>query len=262
MSSDLPDGVLDPGGDRGGGGSGQTAGEEVTFRRFTIVRIGSHRLALPVDSVRTVIDPPETSTRIPRTPPAITGVTDVRGQITVLVDPHVHFPDSGGPSANQSLLVFDRPEQPAAIYVDEIHGVEAVPDDAVVDADEYDEDEVNGTALAHPLITAALRIEHHRRDLAVEPFATGSAEESETDDRQERSPLADPSDNSSDDGVEVGEFSLEEDEPDEPERRESEVEIDVVPLLDVDRLLLASGDSDDAPSDDSGPEPSGSVRSE
>ena len=251
MSSDLPDGLLGSAdGDREGDGSSGGDEEERTFHRFLFLEIGRHELAIPVADVRAVTDPPAERTRIPRTPPAIDGITDIRGQITVLVDPHVHFPDSGGPSATASLLVFDRPDQPAAIVVDEIHGVEAVPEDDLLGVDEFDPDEIDGTALAHPLVVGLIRRERRARDLVVDAIASGPAsrETAETDGPTES--ITDRlhggrSTNVDDEfGVEVDEFSLEEEEAaeeSEPEPVQADVEVEVTPLLDVDRLLLASG---------------------
>ncbi|WP_254862453.1 chemotaxis protein CheW [Halovivax gelatinilyticus] len=244
MSSDLPDGFLGSGGDREDDASERAADDE-TYHRVTVIEIGDHRLAIPVGSILAILDPPTTYTRIPRTPPAITGVTDIRGQITVLVDPHVHFPDSGGSSSNQSLLVLDRPDQPAAIDVDAVHGVEVVPEDALVDADGYDAEEIAGTALAHPLIVGAVQIERTKRDSIVDAYAAEptDAVEGHTERSGLTELLTEQSEEIDQDGVRVSEFSLEDEaEPDDAfGAGEDSVEIEVIPLLDIDRLLLASG---------------------
>lgn len=249
MSSDLPDGLLgSASGDREGDGSSDAEDEERTYRRFLFLEIGRHRLAIPVEDVRAISDQDVEKTRIPRTPAAIEGMTDIRGQITVLIDPHVHFPDSGGPSANPSLLVFDRSDQPAAITVDEIHGVESVPEDDVIDAGEFDPEEIDGTPLAHPLVVGVIRRERRTRDPVMEVLAAERTEESESGPGDDLGAGLLGRDRAGDVdeefGVEVDEFSLEEDEPEmehEPEPDQVEVELEVTPLLDVDRLLLASG---------------------
>ncbi|WP_247731670.1 chemotaxis protein CheW [Halovivax limisalsi] len=242
MSSDLPDGALGAGGKADRPGSDD---DEVPVRRLAVIQLGRHRLAIPVESVRAIIDPPETVTRVPRTPPAIAGVTDVRGQITVLVDPHVHFPDSGGPDAGGSLLVFDRPDQPAAIRVDEVHGVETVAEDDVIGAEEYEPEAIDGTALAHPLISDAVRIERVDRRTVVESYASADGEGAEQAGSIDRSSIPESTvgaDGLGDDGdVQVAEFSLDEEAESDVASDPAAVEIEVVPLVDVDRLLLASG---------------------
>lgn len=247
MSSDLPDGFLDSDGDREGGGSTESDTDEQSFERFTIVSIGDHRLAIPVADVDTVINRRIETTRVPRAPEAVDGVTDIRGQITTIVDPHVHFPDSGGSSATPSLLVFADREQPAATWVEEVEGVEAVPEDGVVDQAAYDPEEIAGTALEHPLLVGAIRVERRQRGAIVESVGP---RDGETVDREG---APDPLDQSlersetDDEEVVVGEFSLDEesDGTEAPSRSRStmseETDVEVTPILDVDRFLLAAG---------------------
>ena len=244
MASDLDDGHREAG--DGADSTGDTSEEDVSYRRFTRFRIGRHDLCVPVAAVATVADPVSETTRIPRTPEAISGITDIRGQMTVILDPHVHFPDSGGPTDEQSLLVFDRPEQPAAIHVDEVYGVEVVPEDDVVPADEYEPDEIDGTALAHPLVSGAVSVERIERESAVDAAGSSTRQREmgfETDRLLSyRSTRAD-SGGSDDDGVTVQEFSLDEEESttDAAATVSETVTVDVYPLLDVERFFLASG---------------------
>ena len=244
MASDLDDGHRETG--DGADSTGDASEEDVSYRRFTRFRIGRHELCVPVSAVATVADPVSETTRIPRTPDAISGITDIRGQMTVILDPHVHFPDSGGPADEQSLLVFDRPEQPAAIHVDEVYGVEVVPEDDVVSADEYEPDEIEGSALAHPLVSGAVAVERVERDPAVE--STGSRTRSGamgfgTDRHLSYRSARTDSDASDEDGVTVQEFSLDEEESttDAAPTVTETVTVDVYPLLDVERFFLASG---------------------
>ena len=254
MSSDLPDGLLGSteadGSDRDAGGESD---EEENYLRYLFLRVGDHRLAIPVEDVRAITDRPAETTRIPRTPAAIDGVTDLRGQITVVIDPHVHFPDAGERAAEPVLLVFDRDDQPAAIAVEEVLGVESVPEADVLDVTEFDPGAIEGTPLAHPLIVGVVRQERQRRESVRETIAAGrdpgDHRASGSADRAPTSLFGETTSTDPDDefGVEVDEFSLDEeteaDEPTEsaPEPSSPPVEIEVAPLLDVDRLLLASG---------------------
>ena len=254
MSSDLPDRLLGSTEPDGAARDADTESDEAeNYLRYLFLSVGDHRLAIPVEDVRAITDRPAETTRIPRTPPAIDGVTDLRGQITVVIDPHVHFPDAGERAAEPTLLVFDRDDQPAAIAVEEVLGVESVPEADVLAATEFDPEAIDGTPLAHPLIVGVVRQERQRREAVREAIAA----ERDADERRASGSVGggttslfgettstDPDDEF---GVEVDEFSLEEeteaDEPTEPtpEPSSSTVEIEVTPLLDIDRLLLASG---------------------
>ncbi|MFC3957407.1 chemotaxis protein CheW [Halovivax cerinus] len=245
MAGDLPDGLLDAGGDREEA-SDSSRSDDVVYERFTIVHIGDHRLAVPVADVGSIVNRSIEVTRVPRSPPAIVGVTDIRGQITTLVDPHVLFPDSGGPSERTSLLVFADQDQPAAMHVDEVDGVESIPEDDVIADAEYTAEEIEGTALAHPLIVGAIRLENRPRDDVVETVV--HATEGDSAIGSGGGLVSDRSDPEPDDsGVVVGEFSLDEaeDRPksdDRVDRAEpADVEIEITPILDIDRFLLASG---------------------
>jgi len=81
---------------------------------------------------------------------------DLRGEITAVIDPRVHFPVSESRSGRERLLVLDRSSdrQSAAIRVDEVIGVETVPESDVIDADTVDASELSGEALDHPLVLA------------------------------------------------------------------------------------------------------------
>ncbi|WP_254767331.1 chemotaxis protein CheW [Salinilacihabitans rarus] len=161
---------------------------EEELERFLFFSIGERRLAVSVDEVKTIVDPPTSPTRVPRSPEAITGVVDLRGEITAVIEPRELFPAEAAPSDEPRLVVFDRPtdRQPAAMIVDEVRGVESVPESDVRDPDEVAAD-VAGGALEHPLVVGL--VERERAD-----------------------------------GTDAG-----------------RIVVEVTPLVDVDRLLLAAG---------------------
>src|SRR6056297_2834648 len=131
-------------------------GEQEEFVQFVFVSVGEYQFALPVDVVRTVTDPPTEVTRVPRTPPAIEGLMDLRGEITAVIDPRVHFPTPETELGRERLVVFDRPtdQQSAAIRVDDVIGVEVVPESNVIDDDGIADSPLSGEALEHPLVVA------------------------------------------------------------------------------------------------------------
>lgn len=247
--------------DRRRGDADDTDEEEEELEQFVLFELGDTRFAVPVESVRTLVDVPEEMTRVPRAPPAIEGMMDLRGEITAVVDPHVHFPsiDADDRSGREQLLVLDRPadQQSAALHVDDVIGVESVPVRNVVDEAIVENRPLSGDALVHPLVEALIEQEHdpaadvgttvasNRPDdgplTAGGGIATGTT--GTTSAVQERRGV------SSDDAGTPFSLEVDESEPDEDPADDSsstrEVVVEAIPLVDVEKLLLASGRSAD-----------------
>ncbi len=111
--------------------------EEET-ERITVFELGGELYGAPVLDVDEVV---ETSalTRVPRTAEAVDGIMDIRGAITVVVNPWVHLdlPDPPREWEEQLVVAFqtDDGEQPVGVRIDRIVGVEAI---AVSDVDHDD----------------------------------------------------------------------------------------------------------------------------
>ncbi|OIB57062.1 chemotaxis protein CheW [Natrialba sp. SSL1] len=135
--------------------------EEEDRVRFVFFSVGTHRLAVPVNDVRTTTELPTDMTQVPRSPAAIEGVTDLRGEITAVIDPTVHFPTDHSDGDREQLLVFDRgaDEQAAAIHVNDVYGVDALPESDVFDDESIDDSVFDGDALEHPLVSALVKQE-------------------------------------------------------------------------------------------------------
>ena len=268
MVPDLPEQILgfdshDSDGDGGGGDD-----EEVN-ERFLFVTIGEHRLAIPIDDVKTITEYPETDlTTVPRSPEPVYGVVDLRGEITAVIEPRFHFPANEPPAADRSVVVFDRPadRQPASIVVDDVLGVETVPQRNVRDEAEIDRRDLAGGAIDHPLIIGLIENERlpglelsdvigtdlksgsnqtevdeqgqsiadRLRARSVGELSTGKADRSSTAD-------SDHSEEAVTGELFVDEF--EDDADDEPTDDEDseEILVEVTALLDVERLVAASG---------------------
>lgn len=184
--------------------------------RVVIFGVGEHRLAVPVDDVTTTTDVPADLTRVPRTPEAIEGVTDLRGEITAVIDPTVYFPTDDDRSDRPQLLVFDCPddEQSAALRVDDVLAVDSIPESDVLTADDVADRSLSGDALDHPLVEALVERSRRRRAVAgVTPGVVGA---------------------NTPDGV-----AADDDRADGDRSRRRVVEL--VPLVDVDALRAASG---------------------
>jgi len=236
--------------------SDRANGEDEDFVQFVFVTVGEYRFALPVDVVRTVTDPPTEVTRVPRTPPSIEGLMDLRGEITAVIDPRVHFPAPEIETDRERLIVFDRPsdQQSAAIRVDDVIGVEVVPESNVIDDDSVADSPLSGDALEHPLV-GALVMQEHERSQSDEPTNVTASDRSDDGADVFESSIGDESTLSSAGGASggfggsIGEtFEIEsaEDASDEPDGdgaddETQEVVVEATALIDVERMLLASG---------------------
>lgn len=133
--------------------------EEVEEReRFVVFDLGAEQYAVDVQSVRSVVEIDD-YTRVPRSSDAIEGVMDLRGNITAIIDPHVHFEidtDAVDPSM-QRVLVFDRPadKQGAGIRVDRVTGVESIPVSRIFRTP-LPEEGVEEAHLEHDLVRAVI----------------------------------------------------------------------------------------------------------
>ncbi|WP_408959150.1 chemotaxis protein CheW [Natrinema sp. 74] len=243
--------------------AGGEAGEQEELVQFVVVGVGEHRLALPVNAVRTITKPPAELTRVPRSPPAVEGLMDLRGEITAVIDAHVHFPTTESRSGRERLLVLDRPsdQQSAAIRVDDVIGVETTPESDILDGDAVEASEFDGDALEHPLVVALIRQEREPRAdvgrVVTERPADDGVAPTPSPDAGGATGTGGSAALSSAQGVggelgdSVGEtFELEPTEDadaepggeteGEPEDSVEEIVVEATPLVDVERLLLAS----------------------
>ncbi|MFC4543722.1 chemotaxis protein CheW [Halosolutus amylolyticus] len=234
-----------------------SSADEEARRWFVFVGLGEHRLALPVDEVKTITEAPTDLTRVPRSPAAIEGVTDLRGDITAVVDPRVHFPVTDDESERNRLLVFDRPadQQSAGIRIDDVIGVEAVPERDVLDENAIEERDLSGDALEHPLVVAIVEQEREPDRTAGSVVATADGE-SGVDTGASSGPggvAALARGRSIGSGLDsIGEtFDIDADEEvddaAESEDETTEIVVEATAVIDVDKLLLASGHGANGP---------------
>ena len=257
MSSDIPDRLLGlsigESDDRRPGDDGDDEQEE--YERFVFVELGDHRLALAVDDVKSITDPPTDVTRVPRSPRAIEGVTDLRGVITAVIDLRLHFSTTGNTPDDQRLVVFETgaDQQPAAVRVDDVLGVESVPERNVLEEHELESgsledvpfsvDAVDRSVLEHPLLVAAV-VKEPGIEIGIDdllPGGTGSAEpkqDASNDPFGGRLGLG--RDASGDEFGELFDDTEPEERRTEPSQFEEVSEVETTGLLDVERLLVAS----------------------
>lgn len=258
MAPDLPEKLLGINIDDADEQRGESDGsdDEEAHRWFVFVGLGEHRLALPVDEVKTITEVPETLTRVPRSPPAIEGVTDLRGDITAVIDPHVYFPVTEDRAGRERLLVFDRPsdQQSAAMRVDEVIEVDTIPERDVLDETTVEERDLSGDALEHPLVVAIVQQEREPEITTGSVVATeatadeGGAVDSGASTGPGGVTALSSRGRSAGRGIDaIGEtFEIDADEDEEgddavaPGEQTREVVVKATAVVDVDKLLLAS----------------------
>jgi len=145
--------------------------EREQFVRFSF---GDEEYALHVNAVRRLVDVGE-RTRVPRTAEAIDGITDLRGEITAVIDPRKLFdlPESDRDVDLQELIVFATgPEQGnSGIRVDAVDGVEATPvSQVILEPEDVDADvELVTELLEDPLVAGLIREQGDDRNVAYVP---------------------------------------------------------------------------------------------
>lgn len=110
-----------------------SAGSEATHVQFLLVAVGEERYAVESGGVERVAPfDPDAVTAVPNTPPAVTGVTALDGEVTVLVDLRER---TGAPvTTDGRLVVLDREGRAVALIVDSVVGLDTYPTDAVAPA--------------------------------------------------------------------------------------------------------------------------------
>ncbi|AGN00007.1 CheW domain protein [Salinarchaeum sp. Harcht-Bsk1] len=141
---------------------GQRQEEEEEREQFVRFSLGDQSYALHVNAVRRLVDVGE-RTRVPRTSEAIDGITDLRGEITAVIDPRVLFglPESERSVDVQELIVFATGSNQgnAGIRVDVVDGVEAIPvSHVVLEPEDVSTDaEMVSQRLEEPLVAGLIR---------------------------------------------------------------------------------------------------------
>ncbi len=92
--------------------------------RHVVFRVETGRYALPLSAVREVVVTPEHFTRVPRSPPAVTGVVNLRGRVVAVVDlrPVLALGEASAPAPK--LLLLDRGRRDLALGVADVEAIE------------------------------------------------------------------------------------------------------------------------------------------
>jgi purine-binding chemotaxis protein CheW len=94
--------------------------------RHVIFRVEKERYGLPLAAVREVVVPPAHFSLVPRAPPAISGVMNLRGRVVTVVELRqlLGLPDGASPSSKVVLL--DRGRRDLGLLVTDVDGIEAL----------------------------------------------------------------------------------------------------------------------------------------
>lgn len=94
--------------------------------RHVIFRLEKERYALPLSAVREVVVPPDRFTRVPRSPPAVSGVMNLRGRVVTVIELRslLGLAEKGLP--NQKIVLLDRGRRDLGLLVTDVDGIESV----------------------------------------------------------------------------------------------------------------------------------------
>lgn len=94
--------------------------------RHVIFRVEKERYGLPLSAVREVVVPPARFTRVPRAPPAVSGVMNFRGRVVTVVELRqlLSLPEAQTPPSR--VLLLDRGRRDLGFLVTDVDGIEAL----------------------------------------------------------------------------------------------------------------------------------------
>lgn len=94
--------------------------------RHVVFLLGRDRYALPLSAVREVVPAPATLTRVPRAPPLLRGVMNLRGRVVPIIDLHALVADSGSAQPAQKVVILDRGRRELGLLTSDVDGIETI----------------------------------------------------------------------------------------------------------------------------------------
>ncbi len=94
--------------------------------RHIVFRLDRELFALPLSAIREVLVPPWQWTRVPRAPPSVRGVINLRGRVVTVVELHrlVGVPEVAEPC--ERIVLLDRGRRDLGLLVTEVDGIESI----------------------------------------------------------------------------------------------------------------------------------------
>lgn len=136
---------------RGATETGRTDEEE----QFVVFRLADEEYGVPIDAVHEIVRVPEQLTRVPRTPPFIEGVVNLRGAVLPVIDQRRRFrlPDAER-NDRQRIMVFAIAGVRTGFIVDSVSEVLKIPRSAIVPAPDLAQEADNAVARVANLAAA------------------------------------------------------------------------------------------------------------
>jgi len=106
-----------------------TAGVTGTDRgpvQHVVFLVDSTRYALPLGAVREVVVQPDGLVRVPRAPPPVLGVVNLRGRVVTVVDFPLLLELPRPTHSSRKLILLDRGRRDLALSVTDVEGIETV----------------------------------------------------------------------------------------------------------------------------------------
>ncbi len=94
--------------------------------RHVIFRVEKERYALPLSAVREVVVPPTVWSRVPKAPPPVRGVINLRGRVVTVVELSLllALPEPSAPA--QKIVLLDRGRRDLGLLVTDVDGIEPI----------------------------------------------------------------------------------------------------------------------------------------
>jgi purine-binding chemotaxis protein CheW len=88
-----------------GPGTGDPAIQDGAAERFVVFRLGAEEYGLPLAAIQEVVRRPDNLTRVPRAPPFVEGLMNLRGRIVPVIDQRRRFAVDGAAAARGRIIV-------------------------------------------------------------------------------------------------------------------------------------------------------------
>jgi len=114
-------------------------GEETVVaetEQVLVFALGDNRFGLPVGCVEEVARVPERLSRLPKAPPFIEGVTELRGRVVPVIDQAQRFGVVGGAAGQRRMVVLRIGSALAGLMVNSVAGIVRLAPDALQDSPE------------------------------------------------------------------------------------------------------------------------------
>lgn len=94
--------------------------------RHVVFRVEKERYALPLSAVREVVVPPEVWSKVPRSPPPVRGVINLRGRVVTVVELGGLIGLGEPVSPSQKIVLLDRGRRDLGLLVTDVDGIEVI----------------------------------------------------------------------------------------------------------------------------------------